>query len=189
MTLSGFRILAAGDYPIPDTVKEAAASVNRAELFSLTEDLFRLVKALMPFADMDSISGTLALAVDCGPLQLDTRMDLSDLKTASGSRLDPEKLQKLPEALGLMCMEGDLSCTKDGSAYMYRLVLDQPALQELARMILPELARYSGDLTEGEASLRLENNTVVSMKVSMKGSERALLVQLPVSVSAELIFD
>lgn len=189
VTLSGFRILAAGDYPIPDAVKEAAASVNRAELFSLTEDLFRLVKALMPFADMDSISGTLALAVDCGPLQLDTRMDLSDLKTASGSRLDPEKLQKLPEALGLMCMEGDLSCTKDGSAYMYRLVLDQPALQELARMILPELARYSGDLTEGEASFRLENNTVVSMKVSMKGSVRALLVQLPVSVSAELIFD
>lgn len=181
MTLSGFRILAAGDYPIPDTVKEAAASVNRAELFSLTKDLFRLVKALMPFADMDSISGALALAVDCGPLQLDTRMDLSDLKTASGSRLDPEKLQKLPEALGLMSMKGDLSCTKDGSAYMYRLVLDQPALQELAR--------YSGDLTEGEASLRLENNTVVSMKVSMKGSVRALLVQLPVSVSAELIFD
>lgn len=35
-TLSGFRILSAGDYPIPDAVKQAAATVDPEVLFSLT---------------------------------------------------------------------------------------------------------------------------------------------------------
>lgn len=188
-TLSGFRILAAGDYPIPDAVKQAAATVDPDTLFSLTEDLYRLVLALAPFADMESIEGTLELTVDCGPLQLDTQMTLSDLKTTSGSQLDSEKLQTLPEVMGLMCMEGNLSCTKEGSGYMYRLVLDQPAMQELARMILPELAQYGGNLTEGEASIRLENNAISSMKVSIEGKVSILLVQIPVTVGAEFVFD
>ena len=189
VTLSGFRILAAGDYPIPDAVKQAAATVDPDTLFSLTEDLYRLVLALAPFADMESIAGTLALTVDCGPLQLDTQMTLSDLKTASNSQLNPEQLQTLPEVLGLMCMEGDLSCTKEGSGYMYRLALEQPAMQELACMILPELAQYGGNLTEGEVSIRLENSEVVAMKVSIEGKVSALLVQIPVTVSAEFMFD
>jgi len=189
VTLSGFRILAAGDYPIPGEIKQSAATVNPEERFSLTEDLYRLVLALAPFTDMESIEGTLALTVDCGPLQLDTQMALSDLKTASNSQLDPDKLKALPEVLGLMCMEGDLSCTKEGSAYVYRLVLDQPAMQELARMILPELAQYVGNLTEGEATIRLENDAITSMKVSIEGKVSALLVQIPVTVGAEFTFD
>ena len=187
--LSGFRILADGDYPIPDAVKQAAATVDPDTLFSLTDDLYRLARALAPFTDMDSIEGTLELTVDCGPIQLDTRVALSELKTTSGSRLDPEKLQTLPEVLGLMCMEGDLSCTKEGSAYVYRLVLDQPAMQTLAGMILPELAQYGGNLTEGEAVIRLEGNAITSMKVSIQGKIRALLGQVPVTVGAELMFD
>ena len=189
VTLSGFRILAAGDYPIPEAVKASSATVDPNALFSLTEDLYRLVLALTPFAETDTIEGTLELSVDCGPLQLDTQIDLSDLKTTSSSQLDPDKLKALPEVLGLMCMEGDLSCTKEGSGYMYRLVLDQPALQELACMILPELAQYGGDLTEGEVSIRLENSEVVAMKVSIEGKVSALLVQIPVTVSAEFMFD
>ena len=189
VTLSGFRILAAGDYPIPEAVKQSAATVDPEALFSLTEDLYRLVLALAPSANIESIEGTLALTVDGGPLQLDTRMALSDLKTASNSQIDPEKLKALPEVLGLMCMEGDISCTKEGSAYVYRLVLDQPAMQELARMILPELAQYGGNLTDGDATIRLENDTITSMKVSIEGKVSTLLVQIPVTVSAEFIFD
>lgn len=189
VTLSGFRILAAGDYPIPEAVKASSATVDPDTLFSLTEDLYRLVLALTPFADTDTIEGTLELSVDCGPLQLDTQIDLSDLETTSSSQLNPKKLQRLPEVLGLMCMEGDLSCTKEGSGYMYRLVLEQPAMQELACMILPELAQYGGDLTEGEVSIRLENSEVVAMRVSIEGKVSALLVQIPVTVSAEFMFD
>lgn len=189
VTISGFRILASGDYPIPDAVKRAAATIDPEELFCLTEDLFRLVLALAPLNDSSSLDGTLALTVDCGPIQLDTRMALSDLKTTSNSQTEPDKLKALPEVLGLMCMEGDLSCTNESSAYVYRLLLDQPAMQELARMILPELAQYGGNLTEGSVTVILEDRAIASMELSIKGKISTLIAQIPVAVRAIFFFD
>lgn len=189
VTLSGFRVLAAGDYPVPENVKQSAATVDPEALFSLTEDLYRLVLALAPFADMESIDGTLALRVDCGLLQVDTDMKLSDLKTTSGSQLDPEKLQKLPEMLGWLCTEGDISCTPKGDAYVYALELDQQGMQQLSQMILPELAQYGGDLTQGSISIILDAGKLTSMNVSIEGKISALITQIPITVGAEFIFD
>lgn len=188
VTLSGFRILAAGDYPIPDAVKQAAATVDPDTLFSLTEDLYRLVLALAPFADMESIEGTLELTVDCGPLQLDTEMQLADLKTASHSQLDSEKLHALPEMLGWLCMEGDISCTPKGDGYVYALKLDGAAMEQLSRMILPELAQYSGNLTEGSVTILLEKKTITSMEVSIEGKISALITNIPIMVNARFLF-
>lgn len=189
VTLSGFRVLAVGDYPIPENVKQSAATVDPNELFSLTEDLYRLALALAPFADMESIDGTLALTVDCGLLQVDTDMKLSDLKTTSGSQLDPEKLQKLPEMLGWLCMEGDISCTPKENAYVYALELDQQGMQQLSRMILPELSQYGGNLTEGSVTVILEDNTITSMNVSIEGKISALIAQIPVTIIATFTFN
>ena len=189
VTLSGFRVLAAGDYPIPENVKQSAATVDANELFSITEDLYRLALALTPFADMESIDGTLALTVDCGLLQVDTDLKLSDLKTTSGSQLDPEKLQALSEMLGCLCMEGDISCTPKGNAYVYALELDQQGMQDLSQMILPELSQYSGNLTAGSATVILEDSTITSMNVSIEGKISALIAQIPITVGAEFTFD
>lgn len=189
VTLSGFRVLAAGDYPIPENVKQSAATVDLEALFSLSEDLYRLVLALTPFADMESIDGTLALAVDCGLLQVDTDMKLSDLKTTSNSQLDPEKLQALPEMLGWLCMEGEITCTQNGDTYAYTLELNQASMQELSRMILPELAQYGGDLTQGSVSIILEAGKITSMNVSIKGKINALFTGIPIAVGAEIFFE
>ena len=189
VSLSGFRILASGDYPIPETVKQSAAEVNPDELFNLTEDLYRLALALAPFADADTIGGTLKLTVDCGLLQLDSEMALSDLKSTANSQIDPEKLQALPEVLGWLCMEGDLTCSRNGDSYSYELALDQTSMKELSRMILPELAQYGGDLTEGSVSIILQDNAVASMYVSIKGKISVLFTQIPVTVGAEFIFE
>ena len=186
--LSDFRILAPGDYPIPEAVKESAANVDPDGLFSLTEDLYRLVLAMQPLADLESIDGTLALAVDCGLIQLDTEMELSHWKGASTGQIDWEQLQALPEMLILVCMEGDVSCTQTGNAYAYALELDQQAIQRLARMILPELGQYSGNLTEGSVRILLEGNAVTSMRVAIGGKIKTLLGNIPVSVAAEFEF-
>lgn len=188
VTLSGFRILSAGDYPIPEEVKQSAATVNRSELFSLTEDLYRLILALAPFADMEKIDGTLDLAVDCGLLQLNTQIDLTDMKPDPSGQLDLDALQKLPAILGFLCMEGDITCKPDGTRYEYALVLDQAAMQELARMILPELAQYSSNLSEGAVSIHLTDRTVTTMAVSLKGEIPILFTSVPVSVSAVFSF-
>lgn len=188
VTLSDFRILAMGDYPIPEAVMQSAATVDPSELFSLTEDLYRLVLALVPFADMETIDGTLKLSVDCGPLQLDTKLRLSDLKTSTGS-LDPEKLQAMPEILGWLCVEGDISCTPEGTAYAYRLALDQQSMEALAQMILPELQQYGGNLSEGSVVIMLEEGKIRSINVSIEGKISVLITKIPIAVGAEFSFN
>ena len=188
VSLSGFRTLAAGDYPIPEEVKESAATVDSDQLFNLTEDLYRLVLALSPFADMESIDGSLNLVVDCGPIQLDTKLQLSDLQASSDS-VDYQKLRGLPEMLGWLCIEGDISCTPEGNAYVYVLKLDQQSMQALARMISPELAQYGGKLTEGSATIILESGRIASMCASISGKINALITQIPITILAEFSFD
>lgn len=187
VTLSNFRILVPGAYTIPEAVKQSAATVDPEQLFSLTEDLYRLVMAIAPFAKAESIDGTLNLTVDCGPIQLDTQMKLSQLQTSSG-QVDPKQLQKLPEILGWLCMEGDIRCTRKDGAYVYTLVLKQQQIQQLARMILPELSRYSDSLTAGNVTVVLEEGAISTMKISIEGKISALIVQLPVAVCAEFRF-
>ena len=187
VALSGFRTLESGAYPIPDAVKQSAATVVPEELFSLSEDLYRLVLALAAFADGDSPDGTLALTVDCGLIQLDTQLQLSDLKTSSG-RIDPEQLQALPEMLGWLCMEGDINCRQEGTSYVYTLVLDQQGMEQLTRMILPELAEYGSNLTEGSVTVILENREISSMSIAVEGKISAMIVQIPILVQAEFDF-
>lgn len=188
VTVSGFRILSSGDVSVPEAVKQRAATVNPEELFSLTEDLYRLVQALAPFADMESVQGTLSLAVDCGPIQLDTEMAISDLKTTSGGQIQPEQLQALPEMLGWLCLEGDIRCVPQGDAWLYTLELDRQAMQQLVQMIQPELARYGSDLTAGRVTVLLEKNAVSSMAVAIEGNISAVILQIPISVRAEFVF-
>jgi hypothetical protein len=188
VTLSGFRILALGDYPIPEAVRQSVATADPDTLFSLSEDLYRLVLALAPFADMESIDGTLTLAVNCGMLQVDTEMALSDLKTTSDRQLDPEKLRALPQMLGWLCMAGDISCTQNSTAYVYILELDQQAMQELSQMILPELQQYGSNLSAGSVTVTIEDDAIASMGVSIEGNINALFIQIPVEVEAAFTF-
>lgn len=187
VVMSGFRILAAGDYPIPGEVKHSAATVDPDSLFSLTEDLYRLVLALIPLTEAETLGGTLELTVDCGPIQLDTQLQLSELQTSAGS-VDPEKLQALPEMLGWLCMEGDIRCAPENNGYVYTLALDQQSMQELAGMILPELQQYGGSLTEGSVTILLENGEIRSMNVSITGKINALITKIPVEIGAGFSF-
>lgn len=189
VTLSDFRKLSSGEYPIPMEVKESAKTVDPEELFSLSEDLYRLVLALVPLSDLESISGRLALTADCGMLQLDTEIKLSDFRTDSNGQIDTEALKALPEMVGVLCMEGDVCCVPKGDTYVYTLALDGQAMEKLSGMILPELEEYSGNLTEGRVDVVLENGGITSMKVSIVGKISAWIAQIPISVEAEFIFD
>lgn len=188
-TISGFRILDSGEYPIPDAVKQTVATVDPQTLFSLSEDLYRLVLALEPFANPETISGTLELHVDCGLFQWDTEMKLSELGTSSAGRTDPAQLQKLPEMVALLCMEGEISCTPKGNGYVYALKLDESAMHQLSRMILPELAQYVGNLTEGTVTILLEKKAITSVEVAIEGQINAIITTVPILVSARFLLD
>ena len=55
-------------------------------------------------------------------------------------------------------------------------------------MILPELSRYSDNLTAGNVTVVLEEGVISTMKISIEGKISALIVQLPVAVCAEFRF-
>ena len=178
VTLSDFRT---EQYPIPAAVKQQAATVVPEELFSLTEDLYRLVVALAPLADQVP-DGTVELAVNCGPLQLETQKRLSDLNNSSMTQVDPEMLRAMPAMLGWMCMEGDLRCAENADGYLYELVLDRAAMQDLVRRMIPEVASYVDFLTEGKVQIQLQSGALDSMEVSVTGKIPALITQIPVSI-------
>ena len=184
LTLSDFRTLEPGEAPIPAKVQEQAASVDPGQLFSLTEDLYRLVMALAPFAGEEPIQGTLVLTADCGPIQLDLETKLSELKTSDSGPLDPDMLQALPEMLAWLALEGDIQCTGDG----YRLTLDQRVMEELCRSILPEVAGTVGTLTEGSLTILLAQDRVASMEVSIQGKINALIASIPMKLTAGFHF-
>lgn len=184
VTLSDFRTV---QYPIPDAVKKQAATVDPKELFSLTEDLYRLVVALAPLVEQEP-EGTVELAVNCGPLQLEIDMALSKLTEASTAQVDPQMLRALPEMLGWMCMEGDLRCRENGDGYLYELVLDREAMQELVHMMLPEIASYVDFLTEGKVQIQLRHGALDSMEVSISGAIPAVITQIPMSIRVGFLF-
>ena len=110
------------------------------------------------------------------------------MRTFSVDQVDPEKLQALPEMLGWLCMEGDIRCSQEGSAYVYSLELDAQAMQQLAGMILPELGQNPVKPTEGSVRIIIENKSVVSMKVSVEGKITTLIAQIPIKLVAEFTF-
>ena len=187
--ISDFRILTSGEYPIPEAVKRSAATVDPDELLSLTEDLYRLVLALAPLSDMQKLQGKLELAVDCGLIQLDHTMDLAALKNTSQPQIDPQALQALPEVLGLLCLEGDIRCSGSNGSYTYSLTLDRDSMQKLSRMILPEIANYAGEPTEGNVTIVLEDNSVASMEVSVGGKIKVLIAAIPMKIAARFLFE
>lgn len=61
-------------------------------------------------------------------------------------------------------------------------------MQQLPRMILPELDQHSGNLTEGTVAILLEENTVTSMEVFIEGNISALITHIPIMVNARFLF-
>ena len=62
-------------------------------------------------------------------------------------------------------------------------------MENLSRMILPELGQYGSSLTGGTVTVILENDEVTSMGVSIGGSINAVILQIPIAVNAEFAFE
>ena len=107
------------------------------------------------------------------------------LRSVRGLQESQEQLQALPEMLGLVCMEGDLRCTSQAGADVYTLELNRQTMQDLARMILPELAQYTDGLTRGEVTIVLEADAVSSMRCTLEGEIGAWIVKVPIAIAVE----
>ena len=189
VVISDLQVLEDGIYEIPAPVTESYANVDRVSLFSLTEDLYKLVLALESFTAEKERDGTVTLSVESDLLTLDNTWKLSQLKGITDSQINGKDLQQLPEMLGTLFTESRISCEHGDAGSIYTVTLDQSTIKKITRLILPELAAYTDSLTQGTAQLTLADKTITRMSISINGSINALLAQLPVSVRAEFVFE
>lgn len=188
ITISEFHVLEVGEYVIPDVVKDAVKTVDKDSLFNLTEDLYRLMVAFERFSKQETLNGTVTITANCGIIDFKQSYDMKDfdnMEHTANEAVDVEGLENLPEMIGFLCMEGEISCTELDTSYEYKLALDKEAMQKIAEMVVPDLINYVVTMTEGTVLIELENESISSITIEIDGSIKVLFSEVPAEVGVE----
>ena len=189
MQVSNFMILEDGEYKIPQVVKDSAKNANKEELFCLTEDLYRLIKAMEPLADMSKLQGNMNWQVSCGPIQINTNLDLEKLNALKQDESNnTETAAELIGLMGSMIMEGDIRCTEQDEIYGYELVLNEASMEQLVETMAPEILQYAIDFEQGSMKIEVKGEKLSAITIGIKGSFKALFSKVPVSVRVAFDF-
>ncbi len=181
VSLSDFEILEAGEYVIPDLIKEAVESVDEDSLFNITEDSYRLFLAFQQFSNKEN-DGTVTIRANCGIINFKNTYDLKEFVNTENASIDAENIEELPAMIAFLCMEGEISCTETDTGYEYKLALDEESMQKIAEMIVPELVNYVINMNEGTGVITLENDKITAIEISVEGSINALFTEIPAEV-------
>lgn len=205
------------DFAVPEAVSRAAAKESAADLPVITNDLIDVISAWHELKSRESAAAELAVSARGGPLALSTAFDLSvwqsgsgrvygvgkrglwlytdgtAVVTASGENLasgdaTTESAAKLPEALYLACLNGDVTAAKhaDGSA-VYTLTLSGRDAAELAALLAPDMVSFDSSFSYGSAQLSVSDGKIVSLALSCTGTVKVALTEAPLTVSAEIV--
>lgn len=196
MKFSDFAVLSEGEYQIPQAVKNSLETVDKDKLFCLTEDLYRLIRAVEPLSNKKDMKGTMNWQVSCGLLQINTSMDLEKLKSMkedgtgeSGKEQEVENAEKFIGLMSSMIAEGELSCSEVNGVYVYELTLNENTMKELAETIAPELVTYAVNFEKGSLRLSIEEETLSEISVGMEGSVNVLFTKVPMSLKVTFDFE
>lgn len=189
MNISQFQILESGAYTIPAVIKENVKSIDRATLFSLTEDLYRLLVAVEEFAKTEALSGRVVLHANLGILQMDKELDLAQMQQGLTDVENAKEVAQIPGLIALLCMEGDIRCEEYNGAYIYTLTLDQDVMKTIASSIVPEIVNYVVTLTTGVAEVVVEDGSIQLMRMDIIGKMNLLISEVPIEVGAEFVFE
>lgn len=208
-------ITRSADYDIPEKVSLAAEKNNASELPEISGDLFRIVSAWAELDGRESIVSSLRLAADCGPVVLDTALDVSsreydgkriycvgknDLKlytdgssavNANGIGVTDEENQladsvNLLDAAYLACLNGDIIAARDGEEYTYTVALDGDSIAQLVEIIAPAASKLDADFAYVTVSLTVDGGRITGLSVRCTGTMQVVLVETEVSVSADV---
>ncbi len=209
-------ITRSASFDIPEKVSLAAAKNNASELPEISGDLFRIVSAWAELDERESIVSSLRLSADCGPVVLDTALDVSsceyggkriycvgknDLKlytdgssavNANGSGVTDEENQlatsaNLLDAVYLACLNGNISAARDGEKYTYTVALDGDGIAQLVEIIAPAASKLDADFAYGTVSLTIDGGRITGLSVRCTGTMQVVLVDTEVSVSADVV--
>ena len=163
----------------------------------------------------ESIVSSLRLAADCGPVVLNTALDVSsreyegariycvgknELKlytdgssvvNASGTGVTDDENQlassaNLLDAVYLACLNGNISAARDGEKYTYTVALDGDGIAQLVDIIAPAASKLDVDFAYGTVSLIVDGGRITGLSVRCTGTMQVVLVETEVSVSADV---
>lgn len=205
---------AAEDTEIPEAVLSAIGSGESTASITLTDDVFRLLRAWQATFGGDAVSADLRLKADCGPVVLDTTLGMGrqridgltvtgiqkgpvTLYVSNGKILDASgntadlgtnswaKSANLLDAAAQLLFSATASHTeKPGGQEVYTIALDADGMAAAAKAIAPDIESLDIDFTEGSLEIVLSGNELSSITISCGGTLRLLLTDTGVSLSA-----
>ena len=194
MRISDFEVLADGAYEIPQLIKDSAKNADKDKLFCLTEDLYRLIKAVEPLSDTQKLQGTMNWQLSCGIIQINSTIDLEKLHSIpagtsnKGEQEKAETATSLIDLMSTMVMEGELSCKEVNGVYVYELVMEEKAMKQFAETISPEMVSYVVNFEKGTIKLEIKEETLQELTIDISGSFNVLFTKIPVSIGVDLNF-
>ena len=194
---------------LPEEVSAAIAKSDADSLDTLTDDVMNVVSAWSELAARESVTGKLALRADCGPVVLNTTLDVSSTVTdgersyrigkndigidLDGSDGENEqtaaKYVELVDVAYLACISGDVTSAKRGESTAYTMTLDADSIERIVAIIAPEAEKLGAVFSLGTAELAVTDGEIDTITINCTGTMKVVLVETAVSVNAELTLD
>ncbi len=195
---------------LPEAVSAAIDSGNADSLDTLTDEVMNIISAWSALSSRESVTGKLALRADCGPVVLNTTLDVSsaltdgkrsyrigkndigiDLDGSSGESGEQTaaKYVELADVVYLACISGDVTSRSTASGTVYTMALDSDSIARIVSVIAPEAEKLGAVFSQGTAELTVTNGEIDTIALSCTGTMKVVLTETAVSVSAELTVD
>ena len=189
VVISEFQTLEAGAYEIPEAVQYTIRNTDRDTLFSLTEDLYRLLVAFERFQKEETKDGVVTLHANCGIINFTNTFDLDSFQENETTSVNTTEIENLPEMMALLCMEAEIRCMESQEEYDYTFSLDEEAMQKIAGMVVPEMVNYVMQFTEGVAEVIVVNNQITDIEISIEGNVNMLITKVPMEISVKFQYE
>lgn len=188
IAMSNFKVLGEDAYVIPAEVKNAVAMTDKDSLFSLTKDLYRLLLAVHDLSAKEKIEGTVELSANCGLINFNKKCNLADLEAGISNLTNTEEIEKMPQTIAALCLEGDVSCEKVDSTYLYEVELEEEEILKVSQTIVPDIVNEVASLSNGKAILTIEGGRITTMEIIIEGRLTVLLVEIDAKIGAKFVF-
>ena len=163
--------------------------------FGIAFDVLRVVIHLR------LVAGELLIAVcghSCvycvGKNNLKLYTDGSSMVNASGAGVTDEEAQlagnvNLLNVVYQACLNGNISAAQTADGYTYTVALDGDGVKQLVEKISPDAAKLNPNLAYGDMKLYIGAGRITGISVSCTGTVQVVVVEAPVSVSADVSFE
>ena len=189
LCVDNFTTLEANEYRIPDVVRSAIENVDKESLFCISKDLYRLMLAFADLTSQEEVKGNVKLSVNCGRISFSKRYDLRELEKSKTELENAADIDKIPEMISLMCMEGDISCKEDVGGHHYTLQLNKKTMEEISEMVLPNNVDDLLKLSKGNVEIIVNGNKINSIQIGIGGTIQSLFSKYQGQVGVEFTFD